>query len=197
MDNIKNYIADQNYQELVKFCEDLELELAVNPDPNITPEEFYGPFLFGYLFEDDLPSAKFLWKRIPENIKSSSKELNLIWNVVMALWKRDHEKFYENVNSNKWNHLFTPLIEQLAEKIRQSMINLISEAYSSILIDEFIKYVGLPKENALSIVEGQGWTIDNSKNMLYPNKIVKEEFKPISLNNFSQLTDLVTNLEKY
>ncbi|CAJ0920669.1 1753_t:CDS:2 [Entrophospora sp. SA101] len=181
MDNIKNYIADQNYQELVKFCEDLELELAVNPDPNITPEEFYGPFLFGYLFEDDL----------------SSKELNLIWNVVMALWKRDHEKFYENVNSNKWNHLFTPLIEQLAEKIRQSMINLISEAYSSILIDEFIKYVGLPKENALSIVEGQGWTIDNSKNMLYPNKIVKEEFKPISLNNFSQLTDLVTNLEKY
>jgi hypothetical protein len=39
---------------------------------------------------------------------------------------------------------------EFIEKIRQSMINLISEAYSSILIDEFVKYIGLPKENALS-----------------------------------------------
>ncbi|CAI2168365.1 8244_t:CDS:2 [Funneliformis geosporum] len=194
MDTIKEHIESRDYAALVDFCEDLELQLALTPNVNITPEDFYGPFLLGYLLEQDLPSARFLWKRLPDAVKSTSKELRAIWDVGSALWQRDYENIYELISSKTWSPIITPLMEQLADNLRERMLNLISEAYSSIVIDDVVKYLGFPREKVLTIVEERGWEADLTTNMLQPKKIKVQQ--STSLANFSQLTDLVIHLEK-
>jgi len=87
-------------------------------------------------------------------------------------------------------------MEQLADNLRERMLNLLSEAYSSIVIDDVVKYLGLPREKVLTIVEERGWEADLSSNTLQPKKIVQEIQQSTSLANFSQLTDLVIHLEK-
>ena len=39
-------------------------------------------------------AAKFLWKRIPDNIKSDHPELTKIWDVGVALWSRNLPNVY-------------------------------------------------------------------------------------------------------
>ncbi|CAG8442499.1 2219_t:CDS:2 [Diversispora eburnea] len=196
MDTINEHIAARDYIELVNFCEDLELQLALTPNSSITPEDFYGPFLLGYLVQQDLPSARFLWKRLPDNIKGNSKELKAIWDVGVALWQREYENVYSIINSQTWNPTIAPLLEQLSENLRERMFSLISEAYSSIIIDDVIKFVGLSREKVLEVAEERGWDIDLSNNILQPKKTVIDTPQSTSLSNFSQLTDLVIHLEK-
>ncbi|CAG8541700.1 15374_t:CDS:2 [Funneliformis caledonium] len=175
MDTIKEHIESRDFAALVDFCEDLELQLALTPNANISPEDFYGPFLLGYLLEQDLPSARFLWKRLPDAVKSSSKELRAIWDVGAALWQRDYENIYDLISSKTWSPIITPLMEQLADNLRERMLNLISEAYSSIVIDDAVKYLGFPREKVLTIVEERGWEADLTTNMLQPKKIGKRK----------------------
>ena len=43
-------------------------------------------------------AAKFLWKRIPENIKADHPELQKIWTVGTALWERNLPGAYAALN---------------------------------------------------------------------------------------------------
>ncbi|CAG8717409.1 11435_t:CDS:2, partial [Acaulospora morrowiae] len=204
MDTIKEHITASDFNGLVNFCEELELQLALTPNNTISGEDFYGPFLLGYLVQQDLPSARFLWKRLPDNIKANSKELRSIWDIGMALWQREYENVYSYIDSQEWNPVIAPLLKQLAgkfsrkitENLRERMITLVSEAYSSITMDDVGKYLGLSREKVLAVAEERGWVIDLSNNMLQPKKTIVDIPQPTSLVNFSQLADLVIHLEK-
>ncbi|CAG8506494.1 COP9 signalosome [Gigaspora rosea] len=196
MDTVKGHIANRDYAGLVNFCEELEPQLALTQNNTISLEDFYGTFMLGYLLEQDLPSARFLWKRLGENVKGSSKELRLIWDVGIALWQRDYDNVYKLINSKTWSPVIAPLMEQLGENLRERMLVLLSEAYSSITIDDVGRYLGLPREKVLSVTNERGWAIDLSTDMLQPKKNVQDTPQSISLANFSQLTDLVIHLEK-
>ncbi|CAG8531515.1 9596_t:CDS:2 [Scutellospora calospora] len=196
MDTIKGHIANRDYAGLVNFCEELEPQLALTQNNTISLEDFYGTFILGYLLEQDLPSARFLWKRLGENVKGSSKELRLIWDVGVALWQRDYDNMYKLIDSKTWSPIIAPLMEQLGENLRERMFALLSEAYSSITIDDVGKYLGLSREEVLSVTNERGWSVDFSTNMLQPKKTVQDAPQSTSLANFSQLTDLVIHLEK-
>ncbi|CAG8687816.1 21335_t:CDS:2 [Cetraspora pellucida] len=196
MEAIKGHIANRDYTGLVNFCEELEPQLALTQNNTISLEDFYNTFLLGYLLEQDLPSARFLWKRLGDNVKGNSKELRSIWDVGVALWQRDYDNTYKLIDSNTWSPVIAPLMEQLCENLRERMLALLSEAYSSITIDDVGRYLGLPREKVLSVTDERGWTVDLSTNMLQPKKIVQEALQSTSLANFSQLTDLVIHLEK-
>ncbi|KAF0373961.1 COP9 signalosome complex subunit 8 [Gigaspora margarita] len=196
MDTVKGHIANRDYAGLVNFCEELEPQLALTQNNTISLEDFYGTFMLGYLLEQDLPSARFLWKRLGENVKGSSKELRLIWDVGIALWQRDYDNVYKLIDSKTWSPVIAPLMEQLGENLRERMLVLLSEAYSSITIDDVGRYLGLPREKVLSVTNEREWAIDLSTDMLQPKKIVQDTPQSISLANFSQLTDLVIHLEK-
>ena len=45
-------------------------------------------------------AAKFLWKRIPDNIKSDHPELKKIWDVGVALWNRNLTGVYSALEQN-------------------------------------------------------------------------------------------------
>ena len=47
-------------------------------------------------------AAKFLWKRIPDSVKTDHPELQKIWDVGAALWQRDFEKVYSSLDQ-EWS----------------------------------------------------------------------------------------------
>ena len=172
-------------------CEQQELMTAHKTSP-----EVYTQLLTIYLIDNDVVNAKFLWKRIPEQLKSG--ELENIWKIGQFLWKRDFVNVYVAV-SNEWSPLIKPLIKTLVETLRQRMILLISEAYSVIKIDDLCKLVGLDESETVELVLSKSWEIDMDNKVVKPSKIEKdaEYYKESGMCDklMQSLTDYVSFLE--
>ena len=63
----------------------------------------YAQLLAVYLYEDDLCSAKFLWKRIPEQAKSECADLPRIWDVGKAMWRREPADIFRSIDEFEWS----------------------------------------------------------------------------------------------
>ncbi|CAG8480184.1 5030_t:CDS:2 [Ambispora leptoticha] len=193
-EELMKHISAGNYEEVIKIAEDLEYTLALTPNSEIPIEEIYAPYLAAYLLLNQLPAAKFLWKRIPERTKTD--EIRAIWNVGTALWNREFENVYGLIEGKPWSSSVEPLMTRLAELVRERVLNLLSEAYSSIAVDKAAHRLGLPQEQLIQILSNRGWVLDAATNTLQPKTHKTEIVQNISLTNFSQLTDLVIQLEK-
>ena len=122
--------------------------------------------------------AKFLWKRIPIHLKQdTTSELNRLWLLAQFLIQRKYAQAFDMVNRYKsanqnWQHQeLTNLVDFLIEKSKERFFQLVNVAYSSISIQEFAINLGLTVEETTRIAITQGWTLDNSKTFLIPNKI--------------------------
>uniref|UniRef100_A0A0K2UJP3 COP9 signalosome complex subunit 8like [Megachile rotundata] n=1 Tax=Lepeophtheirus salmonis TaxID=72036 RepID=A0A0K2UJP3_LEPSM len=81
-----------------------ELETTELDAPNGRPgSDVYAKLLAVYLQQNDLCSAKFLWKRIPEENKAENQELEKIWNVGKALWNRDQPGTFRGLLNTDWS----------------------------------------------------------------------------------------------
>lgn len=56
-------------------------------------------------------NARFLWKRIPKEIKLKNKELEEIWEIGKNLWNKNYSNIYVCINSFNWSPEIKPLIE--------------------------------------------------------------------------------------
>ncbi|CAG8530286.1 2830_t:CDS:2 [Ambispora gerdemannii] len=188
------HISAGKYEEVIKISEDLEYTLALAPNSEIPIEEVYAPYLAAYLILNQLPAAKFLWKRIPERQKTD--EIRAIWNVGTALWNREFENVYGLIEGKPWSSLVAPLMTKLAELVRERVLDLLSEAYSSIAIDKAAQRLGLPQEQLIQVLTNRGWVLDAATKTLQPKTHKTEIVQNTSFTNFSRLTDLVIQLEK-
>lgn len=62
-------------------------------------------------------NAKFLWKRIPQNITSSNPEIAAIWTVGQKLWKKDLPGTYHSLAAFNWTEPVVSIIRALEGKI--------------------------------------------------------------------------------
>lgn len=132
----------------------------------IAPIELYKKLLVIYLIENDLPNAKFLWKRIPQELKIDN-ELTVIWKMGQFLWKREFPNVYATIAEQDWSVEIKELVEKLQVYLRERLAKLIRDAYSVIKFEELSKLFGLPDEtHVVSFATEQGWTID------FENKLV-------------------------
>jgi len=65
-----------------------------------------------YLINIQRDSARFLWKRIPHDLKKNSTELQAIWKIGKCTWQRDYVELYKAFNNN-WEPLNKTLAELL------------------------------------------------------------------------------------
>ena len=75
--------------------------------------EVYARLLAVYLYEEDLCSAKFLWKRIPETVKNDGgdgEELASLWDIGRALWTRDLPAVYAAIDARQWSSNVTAIV---------------------------------------------------------------------------------------
>ncbi|TKC42167.1 hypothetical protein EI555_017165 [Monodon monoceros] len=113
----------------------------------------YGQLLALYLLYNDMNNARYLWKRIPPAIKS------LLWFTVCQT--------------------SPPTIDAT----RRRAFALVSQAYTSIIADDFAAFVGLPVEEAVKGILEQGWQADSATRMVMPRKPVAGALD-VSFNRF-------------
>lgn len=170
----------------------------------------YVKYLFTYRC-----NAKYLWKRIPTNVKTSSTELGSIWAVGQNMWKRDFPAIYKALNAVTWSDTVAEIMKKLhgtyrfiycacllywkfcfVEKVRSRAVDLISQAYSSITLEMVAAMTGLSVEAAGTACVEHGWTIEADTHMVHP---VRPSPQPSgdtsSEDQLYKLTDFVSFLE--
>ncbi|RMC18281.1 hypothetical protein DUI87_04163 [Hirundo rustica rustica] len=193
-----------SFRRLLEQCETQELEVprglggsACAPAPGgIATPLVYGQLLALYLLHNDMNNARYLWKRIPPAIKSANAELGAVWSVGQRIWQRDFPGIYTAISAHQWSETIQPIMEALRDATRRRAFGLVSQAYTSIVADDFAAFVGLPVEEAVKGVLEQGWQADFATRMVMPKKPEPAPVPPIpNEQQLARLTDYVAFLE--
>ena len=104
--------------------------------------------------------------------------------------------FFVPVSMLWFIYLFLKLY--FSEKTRSRFVNLVSQAYTSISLADFAKYVGLSELEAGQLAAKQpGWSYDTENRVIRPVKAEVKETEIIpSEQQLHLLTDFVAFLEK-
>ncbi|XP_075009879.1 COP9 signalosome complex subunit 8 isoform X3 [Calonectris borealis] len=174
-----------SFKKLLEQCETQELEA---PGGIATPL-VYGQLLALYLLHNDMNNARYLWKRIPPAIKSANAELGAVWSVGQRIWQRDFPGIYTTISAHQWSETIQPIMEALRDATRRRAFGLVSQAYTSIVADDFAAFVGLPVEEAVKGV------LEASFNRFIPSS-EPAPVPPIpNEQQLARLTDYVAFLE--
>ncbi|XP_043256399.1 COP9 signalosome complex subunit 8 [Colletes gigas] len=182
--------------EVEKFLHKLE-KAELEAPGGVARTQTYAQLLAVYLYQNDLCNAKYLWKRIPANLKTRSTELKQIWVVGQRMWQRDWHAVHAALNV-EWSKDVSDIMAALKDNVRERAMVLISKAYSSLDINVFASMTGLALEEARQMATERGWTVDGT--MVQPCKIEKEECNRVSEvclteDQLHKLTQFVSFLE--
>ncbi|XP_046903310.1 COP9 signalosome complex subunit 8, partial [Hypomesus transpacificus] len=162
----------------------------------IATPQVYAQLLSLYLLHNDMNNARYLWKRIPQAIKSANPELTAVWAVGQRIWQRDFPGIYTSIAAYQWSENIQPVMEALRESSRQRAYGLVAQAYTSITAEDLAAFVGYSVEEAVKGVVSQGWHADPATRMVMPQK---PDPPPVSLvpneQQLARLTDYVAFLE--
>eukprot|EP01097_Dermamoeba_algensis_P001068 TRINITY_DN1404_c0_g1_i1.p1 TRINITY_DN1404_c0_g1~~TRINITY_DN1404_c0_g1_i1.p1 ORF type:complete len:163 (-),score=25.24 TRINITY_DN1404_c0_g1_i1:296-751(-) len=129
-------LAASDFQKIANICQESEL----NGRP------FYDAHLASLLILNDLCNAKFLWKRIPKDLRTP--EIAAIWEIGRNIWTRNYPSVYTSLNQN-WSPQISPLIAKVALSFRTRTLTLLSSSYSSISVGDCSVFLGLAPENTI------------------------------------------------
>jgi len=190
---VQTLIASQNWPALVQISEQIEFESSNEP-PTPSSGTFYGIHLFAYLIVNDINSARFLWKRIPTEIKAANPELANIWKIGQNVWKREYHNIY-SLLSVHWSLIYQPLATAFTAAFRNRTFALLSRAYSSISAQDCAAILGFSPEEVVKLVTAQGWTYDPSTKLIEPKPQTENNIQKTGLEQLHGLTKYVVFLE--
>ncbi|KAG5283227.1 hypothetical protein AALO_G00039780 [Alosa alosa] len=102
-------MMSENFDKLLEQCETQELEA---PGGIATPQ-VYSQLLALYLLHNDMNNGRYLWKRIPQAIKTANPELAAAWTVGQHIWQRDFPGIYTAIAAFQWSESIGPIMEAL------------------------------------------------------------------------------------
>jgi len=190
---LQQLIDANNWEQLISACEQFEFECS-NEAPSPATLPFYGVQLFAYLFVNDLNSARFLWKRIPTEIKAALPEFANIWRIGQSMWKREYNNIYAALSIN-WPPAYQVLATKLLDQFRQRTFALLSRAYTSIRVNDAAVILGLSPADAIKATTQKGWQLEQATNTLKPVPVVEPIVQKTGLDQLSDLTKYVVFLE--
>ncbi|KAL1514293.1 hypothetical protein ABEB36_003572 [Hypothenemus hampei] len=181
-----------NINILVEDLERQELEAPLG----VASPQVYAQLLAIYLYYKDLCNAKFLWKRIPAIVKTANPELEQIWMVGKHLWTSDFPSTYRALEAVQWSDAIAEIMKNVQLVVRTRAVDLISQAYSSITIENVANMTGLPHDLCVQACLEKGWRVDKESKIVYPVKPTPEPLAPPSSEDqLYKLTDFVSFLE--
>ncbi|KAJ8785405.1 hypothetical protein J1605_007002 [Eschrichtius robustus] len=95
---------------------------------------------------------------------------------------------YTTISAHPWSETVQPIMEALRDAARRRAFALVSQAYTSIMADDFAAFVGLPVEEAVKGILEQGWQADSTTRMVMPKKPVAGTLD-VSFNRFILLSE--------
>ena len=89
-------------------------------------------------------------------------------------------------------------MNEVKSSVRQKSLELVSQAYSSISVENVSKYVGVKGKEAVQIACNEpGWLLKEDEQLKYPAERKQNEDAPAqSEEQLASLTDFVSFLEK-
>jgi len=183
-------------EDIKEMCRKLEQqELSSQLSGGRTGSEVYSELLAGYIALGRLPEAKFLWKRIPDNVKQECPELGKIWEIGKSIWKRDYPNVFQNLQTD-WSDSIKPLMLFITQQYREDTLRLLSNAYSTIKMSDLAQYLGQSPSEAGQRVQSLGWKWNKETDMVEPVRCQTESYKRESLNNqLQRVADFISYLE--
>jgi len=167
--------------------QELENEELKSSD-GVATTEVYAKLMACYLLENDLCSAKFLWKRAPAAAKETEGALAALWAVGQKLWTKDSLGVYVALR-REWPEYLQPAVGQLEGVIRERALSLVSRAYTSITLSDLSALVGLPTEEAAKLATERGWVAEGD--MVLPRTA------PQTIQQTSNCQQALTKLTQY
>ncbi|KAI8083017.1 COP9 signalosome [Halteromyces radiatus] len=199
---IETYITTKNYSELLSACEEYELKYGTLTDPSFSLYDLYPAYLGSYIIADDLNSARFLRKRMLGKAKlqgcAISTETDQMWQVCVALWKRNYKDAYILLNdTSRWSIQIQPMISDILESIRERMATLLSKAYSTLTMDDVIDYFGMQEADITQALLTKGWSYDTNTKIFTTRKPDVSQRESSNFGQLSAIADMVLHLEKF
>lgn len=150
----------------------VQLELQEMESGGDCSPQVYSQLLALYVYQEDLPNATLLWKRIPIEVKNESNDLNDIWSIGRCLIQSKYEDVYSLISEKNWPNYLSQIMLFLSTKIKSKMINLISTSYSWISIDEVRLLTGsVSVPEVMDLVNSLGWSVDaTNPSFIIPKK---------------------------
>lgn len=161
-----------------KLAEDLEKQELEAPG-GVPSAQVYSQLLAIYLYQNDLCSAKYLWKRIPTTVKNANPELGKIWKVGQKMWQRDFPGVYAALTTGgEWSDTVSQTMKSVHDAVQKRALQLVGHAYSSISVTDFSSFVGITPEEVVAratppsgVDNDGGWSMDpNVPGMVLPRK---------------------------
>lgn len=192
-DDIHLALAEGRFEEIAALCEEYEIQAAMEGE--LFPASWpFSIHLLSLLFANNLNDARFLWKRIPDSVKSRDAELAAAWQVGQAMWRRESGKVHEALRSFSWSTTVQPLVQALSEKYREKTFQLLSKAYSTISSEDAAYFLGITREE-VNLLSQKGWKYEPSSETFTVQPCPPALDSEGDLDKLQSLTNYVFHLE--
>eukprot|EP01132_Coremiostelium_polycephalum_P001179 gene1179-1491_t len=183
---IQKSFDEKNWNSIILYCQDLELRVCIISG-------FTTPHIYKISTKNN---ARFLWKRIPSELKAAKPYLKDIWFTIQNLSQFDCPAIYKCLTLN-YPPEITPFINAVKESFQIRTFELISNAYSTISIKDCSTFLGTTPEETVKYTISKGWELDQPSNTLKPVPIKVDKLAKKNGNSqIRSLTDYVLFLEK-
>jgi len=170
-------------------------------------EQLYGIELLSAMLCQNNLSAKFVWQRVPAELKKKSPELQALWKLVSSLLQRDFIGFFAQSSAAA---LPTPLLARmltlLREEVQRVNLRAMASAYTVISAEAAAALLGMTAEQSAAALTAQGWTAaaaaqqpqgaPASARFFTPPPLDRSKPRDISHKQIEQLTGYITHLEE-
>lgn len=156
-----------------QICEKAELEAAENGRAHPHAMEH----LLALLLQDDLCEARFLWRRLSEEVRLTTQPA---WMLAQALWRNDRPGFYQCATYS-WPESARPIVSALLTRMRARSIQLITSAYTSVTAQALARLLGVNMTDLDDICNQHQWKRDG-------------DFIVISQNSAAVAADITSNV---
>ncbi|KAG2209502.1 hypothetical protein INT47_008346 [Mucor saturninus] len=146
MTDVITLINAKDYKALAQYCEFEEIQSASGS--NIMLGQLYPVYLASCILLNDLQSARHVRKRILAS-NNKTPEIDAIWSVATALIQKSYPQVYQNLDSFQWSEYMVPLVQQIKADIREQMLIMIPNVYTSIELKQVRDYFGTSEEECL------------------------------------------------
>ncbi|XP_073114944.1 COP9 signalosome complex subunit 8 isoform X1 [Elaeis guineensis] len=202
LSQLQSALASKSYEKIADICDEVMLQVEAHHFPKVASrgivfqEEWpYAIHLLGHIYVNDLNSARFLWKSIPQGIKESRPELVAAWKIGQCLWNRDYAGVYGAIRGFEWSPEVIGLVTTFLENYTKKMFQLLTSAYSTITVADVAHFMGMSEDDATNYALQQGWTLDSSSQMLTVSKPKITTEQKLDPSKLQRLTEFVFHLE--
>ncbi|KAF8071113.1 rppH [Scenedesmus sp. PABB004] len=150
-------LVNQQWDRVAPLLDAAELESG---NPDVLNEWPHALHVLGLIYNQQLEDARFLWKRLPAEVKRDNAELNAVWRLLQYYWNKQYAGIWQALQGYQWSGQVRPFVDALVAKTRAEMLALLSESYSLVSPAKAAQLLGVSEGEVGHLVEGAGWRHD-------------------------------------